>query len=99
MYLTNFIFKIFFLYIASYQLLKNGAILINHGSFFQGKDSLQLDSFQFLKMNQLLLNSAICLQKFCFEKLFFIISAIKEFIFKNRKWSSCRESSLCKNDP
>ena len=27
---------------------------MNHGSFFQGKDSLQLYRFQFLKMNHLL---------------------------------------------
>ena len=38
----------------SYQILKNGAILINHGSFFQGKDSLHLDSFQFMKINSLM---------------------------------------------
>ena len=55
MNLTNFIFKSLF-HIASYQIFKNGAILINHGSFSQGKDSLQLDFFQFLKMNQLLYN-------------------------------------------
>ena len=34
---------------------------MNHGSFFQGKDSLQLNGFQFSKMNKLLPNSAICL--------------------------------------
>ena len=56
MYLTNFIFKRFF-----FQISKNGAILINHGSFFQGKESLQRYRFHFLKMNQLLSNSAISL--------------------------------------
>ena len=45
--------------IASYQILKNYVILINHGSFFQEKDSLQLNRFQFSKMNKLLPNSAI----------------------------------------
>ena len=44
---------------------------MNYGSFFQEKDSLQLDRIQFFKMNQLLTNSAICLQKFCFKILFF----------------------------
>ena len=60
MYLTNFI-QVLFFHIAFNQIFKNGAILINHGSFIQGKDSLQLDHFQFLKINQLLSNSAICL--------------------------------------
>ena len=46
-----------FFLIASSQIFKNAAILINHGSLSQGKDYLQLDSFQFLKINQLLLNS------------------------------------------
>ena len=50
-----------FFLIASYQIFKNYAILINYESLFQGKDSLQLDRIQFLKMNQLLSNSAICL--------------------------------------
>ena len=40
-------------FIASSQIFKNDAILINHGSFFQEKDSLQLDRFQFLKMHSL----------------------------------------------
>ena len=44
-----FIFKCFFL-IAFYQISENGAILINHGSFFQGKVSLQHERFQFLKI-------------------------------------------------
>ena len=42
-------------------MLKNDMILINHGSFFQEKDSLQLNHFTFSKMNKLLPNSAICL--------------------------------------
>ena len=53
MYLTNFIFKCFFFHIASYQIFENGVILIIHGSFVQGKDSLQLDRFQLLKLNTL----------------------------------------------
>ena len=60
MYLTNFIFKFFF-HIASYLIFKNGAFLINNGSFFQRKDSLQLDRFQFLKLNKLLRNLGFCL--------------------------------------
>ena len=53
MYLTNFILNCTFLHIAFYQILKNGPILINRGSFFQGKESLQFYRFEFLKMNQL----------------------------------------------
>ena len=50
MYFTNFIFKCyFFFHVALNQIFKNGAILINRGSFFQGKDSLQLDRFEFLR--------------------------------------------------
>ena len=40
--------------IASYQILKNYAILINYKSLFQEKDSLQFNHFQFSKMNKLL---------------------------------------------
>ena len=42
-------------------MFKNDVILINHGSFFQKKDSLQLNRFQFSKMNKLLPNPTICL--------------------------------------
>ena len=59
--LINFIFASTFFLIASYQILKNYAILIKHKSLFQEKDSLQLNHFQFLEMNKLLSNSAICL--------------------------------------
>ena len=40
--------------IALSQIFKNDAILINHDSFFQEKDSLQLNRFQFWKMNSLM---------------------------------------------
>ena len=43
-----------FYHIASYQIFENGTILISNGSFFQVKDSLQLDHFKFLKMNFLM---------------------------------------------
>ena len=59
--IINFIFDPTFFLIASYQILKNYAILINYKSLFQEKDSLQLNHFQFSKMNKLLSNSAICL--------------------------------------
>ena len=52
--LINFIFAQTYFLIASSQFLKNDAILINHSSFFQEKDSLQLNRFQFLKMNSLM---------------------------------------------
>ena len=61
MHLTNFIFSLTFFLIASYQILQNDAILINHESFLQEKDPLQLNRFQFSKMNNLLPNSEICL--------------------------------------
>ena len=60
MHLRNFIFTRTFFLIASYQILNNDVIVINNGSFFQENDSLQLDCFQFSKMNNLLPNSAIC---------------------------------------
>ena len=60
MHLTNFIFTQTFFLIISYQIFKN-VVLINHGSFFQENDSLQLNRFQFSKMNKLLPNSVICL--------------------------------------
>ena len=43
------------------QIFKTYVILLNHGSFFQEKDSPQLNRFLFPKMNSLLPNSAICL--------------------------------------
>ena len=59
MHLTNFIFTRTFVLIASYQILKNDVILINHGSFFQEKDSLQLNHLQLSEMKKSLANSAI----------------------------------------
>ena len=40
--------------IASRQIFKNDAILINHVSFFWEKDSLQHDRFLCLKLNSLM---------------------------------------------
>ena len=54
MFLTNFIFNCTFFLIGFYQIFLSGAILINLGSFFQGKDFLQLDHFQFSKINSLM---------------------------------------------
>ena len=48
MHLTNFIFTRTFFLVTSYQISKN------YGLFFQGKDSLQLDRFQFLTINSLM---------------------------------------------
>ena len=59
--LINFIFAPTFFLIASYQILKNHAILINYKALFQEKDCLQVNHFQFLEINNLLSNSAICL--------------------------------------
>ena len=52
--LLNFLFAQTYFLIASSQIFKNDLIIINHGSFFKEKDSLQLDRFQFLKMNSLM---------------------------------------------
>ena len=51
MYLTNFYFCLHFFLIASYQILQNYAILINHELFFQEKESSQLYRSQFLEIN------------------------------------------------
>ena len=83
MHLTNFIFTRTFFLIASYQILKNDVILINHESFFQEKDFPQLNRFQFSEMNKLSPNSAICLLEFVLKNWFLMVSAINEFISKN----------------
>ena len=49
--LINFIFAQTYFLIASSQNFKNDAILINHGSVFEEKDSLQDNRFLFLKLN------------------------------------------------
>ena len=51
MLLINFIFAQTYFLIASSQIFKHDAILINHGSFFYKKDSLQPDRFLLLKWN------------------------------------------------
>ena len=61
MHLTNFIFIQTFFLIALYEILKNEVILINHESFFQEKESSQLNRFQCSTMNNLLPNPAISL--------------------------------------
>ena len=53
-FLINFIFAQTYFLIALSQIFKNDAILENHGSFLEEKDSLQLDRFQFLKVNSLM---------------------------------------------
>ena len=47
MYSKNCCFGRAFFLITSYQILQNDAILINHGSFFQEKESSQLYRSQF----------------------------------------------------
>ena len=54
MHLTNFIFARTLFSVDSYQLSKNDVILISHRLFFQEKDSLQLNRFQFLEINSLM---------------------------------------------
>ena len=57
---NKFFFTQTFFLIASSQILKNDVILMSHGSFLHETDSLQLDRFQFSKINKLLPHSAIC---------------------------------------
>ena len=54
MHLTKFIFTRTFFLIASYQILQNDAILINHESIFKEKESSQLYRSQFLEINFLM---------------------------------------------
>ena len=54
MYLTDFYFCRSFFLITSYQILQNGAILINHESFFHEKEYLQLYCSQFSEINSLM---------------------------------------------
>ena len=53
MYLTNFDFCQTCFLMASYQILQNDAILINHESFFQERE-FTIYRFQFLKINSLM---------------------------------------------
>ena len=51
---NKFYFCLNFFLVASYSILQNDAILINHESFFQEKESSQLYRFQFSKINSLM---------------------------------------------
>ena len=72
----NFIFAQTFFFIDLSQIFENNAILINHGSFFQGKDSLQLDCFQSLEINSLMVKT---------DKKHFS-ETTKSFFWKNDFW-------------
>ena len=96
--LINFIFDPTFFPIASYQILKKYAILINHESLFQRKDFSQLHSFWFLKINSL---TAETIKKHIPKRNFYKQIAEFEnnlFIFENWKCLSCRESFSWKSD-
>ena len=66
--------------IASYQNLQNDAILINHESFFQEKDSLQLTVSNFLKGLNYYQIQQFFYKNIVLENCFLMISAIKEII-------------------
>ena len=51
---NKFYFCRTFFLIVSYQILRNGAILINHETFFQEIKSSQLYRSQFLEINSLI---------------------------------------------
>ena len=82
MYLTNLIFNYTFFHIAFYKNFKNGAILMNHGSFFQGEDSLQLARYKFLKINSSMAKTIkkMFQNKICIKKLlnFIIIDSFQK---------------------
>ena len=80
MLLINFIFAQTYFLIASSQIFKNDAILINHGSFFQEKVSLQLDRFRFLKMNSLM---AEIIKKTIFKNNIFINKLLYSIIINS----------------
>ena len=61
----------YFFIIALYQILKNYAILINYKSLFQEKDSLQLNHFQFSKMNTIIIKFSNLFIKISFWKIVF----------------------------
>ena len=88
----NFIFEQTSFLIASYQILKNYAILINHESFFQRKDFLQLHRFWFLKINSSMAETIK--KKISKTKFFKKIAEFdnNKFNLKNRKRSSCKGS-------
>ena len=85
---NKFYFYPDFFLIASSLIFPNDAILINHGSFFQGKDSLQHVCFQFLKINSLM---AETIKKQNFYKQIPEFDK-NSFFFKNWKPSNCGES-------
>ena len=79
-FLINFIFAQTYFLIASSQILKNDAI-----------------PFPIFESELIIIKYSNLFIKILFLKsVFLIISAIKEFIFKNWKQSSCRESFLLK---
>ena len=59
-------------------------ILINYKSLFQEKNSLQLNHFQFSKMNYYQIQQFVY-KNFVLENVFLMVSAIKKFIFENQK--------------
>ena len=82
--LINFIFAQTYFLIASSQIFKNDAILINHESFFKRKDLPQLHRFWFSQINSLM---AEMIKKQFFKENFYKQIAVfdnNEFNFKNR---------------
>ena len=98
-HLTNFIFTQTFFLIASYQILKNNVILINHGSIFQLKKSWQLCSSQFLEINSLMAKTIKNLfsKKNSYNQIAEFGNNL--FILENWKRLSCTESFSWKNNP
>ena len=75
-----YFWRTFFL-IASYQILQNDAILINH--FFKKKILYSLTVSNFLKWINYYQIQKIVFKNFVLEISFWMLSVIKEFIFKN----------------
>ena len=89
--LINFIFAQTYFLIASSQIFENDAILIMV-HFFKKKILYNLTASYFWNWINYYQIQQFVYKNFVLKNCFFIITAIKEFIFKNRKPSSCRES-------
>ena len=81
---NKFYFQVLFSY-RSLPNFKKYAFLISLESFFQGKDSLQVDCFQFLKINSLTDHNFNNVCSFLWHRVsFFLFSLIKIIItYKN----------------
>ena len=96
--LINFVFAQTCFLTTSYQVLKNYAILINYKSLFQRKKiPYNLTISNFRKWTNCYQIQQFVYKNFVLENVLLIVSANKEFIFKNQERWRCGKSSLWKN--